>query len=45
MVTLSGQLLVDQTVLPHDALAPVKPAPGSLNGHYRYIGHYRTGGS
>jgi pimeloyl-ACP methyl ester carboxylesterase len=42
IVTFSGQLVVDQTVLPSDALAPVKPAPGSLNGHYRYIGHYRT---
>jgi hypothetical protein len=35
------QLLVDQTVGPYDALAAVEPAPGSLNGHYDYIGHYR----
>jgi hypothetical protein len=36
------QLLVDQTVGPYDALAAVEPAPGSLNGHYDYIGHYRA---
>jgi len=29
-----------QTVQPFDALAPVDPAPGSLNGHYDYIGSY-----
>lgn len=27
-----------QTVQPYDALAPVDPAPGSLNGHYDFIG-------
>jgi Tannase and feruloyl esterase len=30
----------EQTVQPYDALAPVDPAPGSLNGHYDYIGTY-----
>jgi feruloyl esterase len=35
-----GQV-VPQTVQPHDALAPVQPAPGSLNSGYDYIGHYR----
>jgi hypothetical protein len=29
-----------QTVQPYDALAPVDSAPGSLNGHYDYIGSY-----
>jgi hypothetical protein len=29
-----------QTVQPYDALAPVHPAPGGLNGHYDYIGSY-----
>jgi hypothetical protein len=43
IITLSDlQLLVDQTVEPYNALAPVAPAPGSLNGHYDYIGHYRA---
>jgi feruloyl esterase len=27
-------------VRPHNALAPVTPAPGSLNGHYHYLGTY-----
>jgi hypothetical protein len=27
-------------VQPFDALAPVDLAPGSLNGHYDYIGSY-----
>jgi hypothetical protein len=47
IVTLSDppQLLVDQTVRPYDALAPAEPAPGSLNGRYDYIGHYRAGPS
>ena len=30
-----------QNVRSYDALAPVTPAPGSLNGHYRYLGTYR----
>lgn len=30
-----------QKVRPYNALAPVTPAPGSLNGDYRYIGTYR----
>lgn len=29
-----------QSARPDDALAPVTPASGSLNGHYRYIGTY-----
>jgi feruloyl esterase len=29
-----------QTVRPYNALAPVIPAKGSLNGHYDYIGRY-----
>jgi len=29
-----------QTVSPYNALAPVTPAKGSLNGHYDYIGRY-----
>jgi Tannase and feruloyl esterase len=29
-----------QTVRPYNALAPVKPAKGSLNAHYHYIGNY-----
>jgi pimeloyl-ACP methyl ester carboxylesterase len=29
-----------ETVRPYNALAPVTPAPGSLNGHYHYIGKY-----
>jgi Tannase and feruloyl esterase len=30
--------VVDQTVTPYDALAPVRSAPGSLNGRYVYLG-------
>jgi len=30
-----------QKVRPYDALAPVTPAPGSLNGHYHYLGTYK----
>jgi feruloyl esterase len=33
-------VLVDQTVMPTDALVSVRPAFGSLNGHYAYIGRY-----
>jgi Tannase and feruloyl esterase len=29
-----------ESVKPYNALAPVTPAPGSLNGDYRYIGKY-----
>jgi feruloyl esterase len=34
------EFLDDQVVQPFDALAPVRPAPGSLNAGYRYVGHY-----
>jgi hypothetical protein len=34
------EFLGDQTVQPFDALARVRPAPGSLNAGYRYAGHY-----
>jgi feruloyl esterase len=37
LVPQSGPV-VAQTVRPYDALAPVTPAPGSLNGHYDYLG-------
>jgi feruloyl esterase len=30
-----------QKVRPYNALAPVTPAAGSLNGHYHYLGTYR----
>lgn len=39
-VTRKGAVVQHLTVRPYDALAPVHPAPGSLNGHYRYIGTY-----
>jgi hypothetical protein len=43
IVPLGGPgTVVPQTVQPYDALAPVHPAPGSLNGNYDYIGHYRV---
>ncbi|HEY2668401.1 MAG TPA: tannase/feruloyl esterase family alpha/beta hydrolase, partial [Actinomycetota bacterium] len=39
--SLSSQTVTfQQAVQPYDALAPVDPAPGSLNGHYDYIGTY-----
>jgi feruloyl esterase len=39
--SLSSQTVTfPQAVQPYDALAPVDPAPGSLNGHYDYIGTY-----
>jgi pimeloyl-ACP methyl ester carboxylesterase len=34
-------ITLTQNVRPYDALAPVTPAPGSLNAHYHYIGTYR----
>jgi Tannase and feruloyl esterase len=34
-------ILLRQTVRPYNALAPVTPAPGSLNGHYHYLGTYK----
>jgi hypothetical protein len=36
-----GTITLYQKVRPYDALAPVRPAPGSLNGHYRYLGIYK----
>jgi hypothetical protein len=36
----AGQVTSQETVSPYDALAPVTPAEGSLNGHYDYIGTY-----
>ena len=38
-----SSVLVDQTVQPDNALAPVRSAPGSLNAGYDYIGHYMPG--
>jgi feruloyl esterase len=36
----AGKITLSETVRPDDALAPVTPAKGSLNGHYHYIGSY-----
>jgi pimeloyl-ACP methyl ester carboxylesterase len=36
-----NKITLYQKVRPYDALAPVTPAPGSLNGPYHYIGTYR----
>ena len=36
-----GTVTSQETVRPYDALAPVAPAKGSLNGHYEYIGSYQ----
>jgi hypothetical protein len=36
----TGNITLSQTVRPDNALAPVTPAPGSLNGHYDYLGTY-----
>ncbi len=36
-----GNVTSQETVQPYDALAPITPAAGSLNGHYDYIGSYR----
>jgi Tannase and feruloyl esterase len=35
------KITLRQKVRPANALAPVRPAPGSLNGHYHYLGSYR----
>ena len=37
----AGKITAQETVRPYNALAPVIPARGSLNGHYDYIGTYR----
>ena len=37
----AGKITSQETVQPYNALAPVIPARGSLNGHYDYIGTYR----
>jgi feruloyl esterase len=37
----TGQITLRQKVRPYDALALVTPAPGSLNGHYYYLGTYK----
>jgi feruloyl esterase len=34
------KITLHQKVRPYNALAPVTPAPGSLNGHYHYLGTY-----
>jgi hypothetical protein len=36
----NGPITLRQTVRPYNALAPVTPAAGSLNGHYHYVGTY-----
>jgi hypothetical protein len=38
--TPAGKIVQSLTVTPYNALAAVRVAPGSLNGYYRYIGHY-----
>jgi feruloyl esterase len=38
--TPQNKIIADQTVQPYDALAPVTPANGSLNGNYHYLGSY-----
>jgi hypothetical protein len=35
------KITLRQKVRPYNALAPVTPARGSLNAHYRYLGTYR----
>ncbi len=35
-----SKIIRHQKAQPYNALAPVTPAPGSLNGHYHYIGSY-----
>ena len=37
----TGKITLRQQVRPYDALAPVAPTPGSLNGHYHYLGTYK----
>jgi hypothetical protein len=39
-ITPSQEIVRELTVSPFDALAPVHPAPGSLNAGYHYVGHY-----
>lgn len=34
------RITLRQKVWPYNALAPVRPASGSLNGHYHYLGTY-----
>ena len=34
------KITLRQKVRPYNALAPVTPAPGSLNGYYHYLGTY-----
>ena len=36
----NGPITLRQKVRPYNALAPITPAPGSLNGHYHYLGTY-----
>jgi len=36
-----GTITLHQQVRPYNALAPVTPASGSLNGHYHYLGTYK----
>ncbi|HWC80120.1 MAG TPA: tannase/feruloyl esterase family alpha/beta hydrolase [Pseudonocardiaceae bacterium] len=38
-ITWTKGAVTRQTVRPYNALTPVTPAPGSLNGHYDYIGN------
>ena len=36
----TGKITLRQQVQPYNALAPVTPPPGSLKGHYHYLGTY-----
>ena len=40
--TPQGTVTLQQKVRPYNALTPVTPAKGSLNGHYHYIGTYQV---
>ena len=40
--TPQGTITLQQKVRPYNALTPVTPAKGSLNGHYHYIGTYQV---
>jgi len=40
-LTYPYPITLRQKVRPYNALAPVTPAPGSLNGHYHYLGTYK----
>jgi hypothetical protein len=40
--TPQGTITLQQKVRPYNALTPVVPAKGSLNGHYHYIGTYQV---